>query len=72
MNNIIKISYFPKDATKEKVISYNGLALDNYCISAKTKENIENATYILDAEFVFNEDINNYLQEEAILKVALE
>lgn len=72
MNNIIKISYFPKDATKEKVISYNGLALDNYCISAKTKENIENATYILDAEFVFNEDINNYLQEEAILKVALD
>ena len=72
MSEIIKIAYFPKDTVKEKVIKYNGLSLDNYCTSWKTTENIENATYILDADFVFNEKIKDLLEEEAILKVHMD
>lgn len=72
MSEGIKIAYFPKESNKEKVITYNGLSLDNYCISAKTTENIENATYLLDAVFVFNESIKDLFEEEAILKCKLD
>lgn len=69
MSEGIKIAYFPSNTERDKVLKYNGLVLDNYCISAKSAENIENATYTLDAVFIFNESIKDYLQEEAILKV---
>lgn len=72
MDNKIKIAYFPKNTERDKVIAYNGKALDNYCVSAKTTENIETATYTLDAEFAFDESIKNLLQEEAILKCRLD
>ena len=72
MDNKIKIAYFPKNTERDKVIDYNGKALDNYCVSAKTTENIETATYTLDAEFAFDESVKNLLQEEAILKCRLD
>lgn len=72
MDNKIKIAYFPKNTERDKVIAYNGKALDNYCVSAKTTENIETATYTLDAEFAFDESVKNLLQEEAILKCRLD
>lgn len=72
MDNEIKIAYFPKNTERDKVVTYNGKALDNYCISWKTTENLENATYLLDADFIFNEKIKELLDEEAILKVRMD
>ena len=72
MNNKIKIAYFPKETERDKVIAYNGKSLDNYCISAKTTENIETATYVLDAQFIIDDDIQKLLCEEAILKCRLD
>lgn len=72
MDNEIKIAYFPKEAGKDKVITCNGKTLDNYCVSAKTTENIETASYVLDAQFIVNEDTKSLLCEEVILKCRLD
>ena len=71
MGKKIKISYFPSTATSNTVLSKNGIALDKYCVSATTEEDLY-STYTLDAKFVMDKKILDYLTEESILKVQMD
>ena len=70
MKKQIKIAYFPSNASKTQVLTYNGKSLDNYCVSCSTEEDF--SSYTLDARFIIKDDITDLLVEEAILKVQLD
>ena len=70
MKEQIKIAYFPSNAPKVQVLTYNGKTLDNYCVSCSTEEDFSN--YTLDARFIIKDNIQDLLAEENILKVQLD
>lgn len=71
MAKAIKIAYFPSTTLRNVVLGSNGIALDNYCTKAITTEDLS-GTYLLDAIFVIDNKIIDYLQEENILKVKMD
>ena len=72
MKKQIKISYFPSNTSKEKVLSRNGKSLDRYCIKSIPDEDISTGNYICDLTFLIDDNIQDILQEEVILKVLLD
>ncbi|ADL53207.1 phage tail spike protein [Clostridium cellulovorans] len=70
MKKEIKIAYFPSTALKSKVLTSNGTTLDNYCTKCETEENLNTGGYTLDATFLL--DVQQYLEEENILKVKMD
>ena len=68
----IKIAYFSGDTTKDTVLTRNGRALDNHCISCKTEEDCTTGNYLLDATFLLEDDLHDLLNEEDILKVQMD
>ena len=71
MAKIIKIAYFPSTTPRDVVLGSNGIALDNYCTKAITTEDLS-GTYLLDATFIIENNILDYLDEENILKVRMD
>lgn len=71
MAKAIKIAYFPSTTLRNVVLGSNGIALDNYCTKAIPTEDLS-GTYLLDATFVIDNKIIDYLQEENILKVKMD
>ena len=72
MKKQIKVAYFPSTATKTVVLSSNGKSLDKYCIKCDTEEDLSNGNYILDATFLIENNLQDLLQEEVILKVLMD
>lgn len=72
MKKRIKTAYFPPDTPKDKVLGSNGKSLDRYCIKAITEEDLSTGNYILDETFLIEDNIQEELQEEGILKVLLD
>ncbi|MBU3112009.1 phage tail spike protein [Clostridium lacusfryxellense] len=72
MKKQIKVAYFPSTATKNKVLSSNGKSLDKYCIKCSTEEDLSTGNYILDATFLIEDNLQDLLQEEVILKVLMD
>lgn len=72
MKKQIKISYFWSNASKELVLGSNGISLDKYCIKCETEEDLSTGNYILDATFLIEDNIQQELQEEVILKVLMD
>lgn len=72
MKKQIKVAYFPSDSTKEKVLGSNGKSLDKYCIKCEPDEDLSTGNYIVDLKFLITDNIQNLLQEEAILKVLMD
>lgn len=72
MKKQIKISYFPSNTSKDKVLSRNGKSLDRYCIKSIPDEDISTGNYICDLTFLIDDNIQDILQEEVILKVLLD
>lgn len=69
MKKQIKVAYFPSTATKTMVVGSNGKSLDRYCIKCDTDEDLSTGNYILDATFLIEDNLQDLLQEEVILKV---
>ena len=72
MKKQIKVAYFPSTATKALVIGSNGKSLDKYCVSCSTEEDLSTGNYILDAAFLIEDNLQDLLQEEVILKVLMD
>lgn len=72
MKKEIKIAYFWSNCSKEFVLGSNGISLDRYCIKCTTEEDLSTGNYILDATFLIENNIQQELQEETILKVLLD
>jgi len=72
MKKQIKVAYFPSDTPKNKVLGSNGKSLDKYCIKCIPDEDLSTGNYIVDLTFLIDDNIQNLLQEEAILKVLLD
>ena len=72
MKKQIKVAYFPSTATKSLVLSSNGKSLDKYCVSCSTEEDLSTGNYILDATFLIEDNLQDLLQEEVILKVLMD
>lgn len=72
MKKQIKIAYFPSNSTKDKVLSTNGKSLDRYCTKCEPEEDISTGNYILDATFLIEDNLQDLLQEEVILKVLMD
>ena len=69
----IKIQIYNLNATKDEVLNYLGIILDNICISAITEENLLTGEYYLDAEFILDsEGLWKNIVEEAVIKVKLD
>lgn len=72
MKKQIKISCFPSTTTKNVVLGSNGKSLDRYCIKCDTEEDLTSGNYILDATFLIEDNLQDLLQEETILKVLMD
>lgn len=72
MKKQIKVAYFPSTATESLVLSSNGKSLDKYCIKCETDEDLSTGNYILDATFLIENNLQDLLQEEVILKVIMD
>lgn len=72
MKKQIKVAYFPPGTPKNIVLSRNGKSLDKYCIRATTEEDLSTGNYILDETFLIEDNIQEELQEEVILKVLVD
>lgn len=72
MKKQIKVAYFPSETSKDKVLGSNGKSLDGYCIKCTTEEDLSNGNYIADLTFLIEDDTQDILQEEVILKVLLD
>lgn len=72
MKKQIKVAYFPSSTSKEKVLGSNGKSLDKYCIKATTEEDLSTGNYIADLTFLIDDNIQDILQEEVILKVLMD
>ena len=72
MKKQIKIAYFPSNSTKDKVLSTNGKSLDRYCTKCEVDEDISTGNYILDATFLIEDNLQDILQEEVIIKVLMD
>lgn len=68
----IKIAYFPSNTPKATVLSMNGKSLDKYCTKCETEEDLSSGNYILDANFLIEDNLQDLLQEEVILKVLMD
>lgn len=72
MKKQIKVAYFPPNTPKEKVLGSNGKSLDKYCVKCVSDEDLSTGNYIVDLTFLIDDNIQDLLQEEAILKVLLD
>lgn len=72
MKKQIKVAYFPSNTPKDKVLGSNGKSLDKYCIKCETEEDLSTGNYIVDLKFLITDNIQDILQEEAILKVLMD
>lgn len=72
MKKQIKVAYFPSYTEKNKVLGSNGKSLDKYCIKCDPDEDLSSGNYILDATFLIEDNIQDLLQEEVILKVLVD
>lgn len=72
MKKQIKVAYFPSDTEKNKVLGSNGKSLDRYCIKCEPDEDLSTGNYICDLTFLIDDDVQDILQEESILKVLLD
>ena len=72
MKKQIKVAYFPSNTEKNKVLSSNGKSLDRYCIKCIPDEDVSTGNYIVDLKFLIDDNIQDLLQEEVILKVLLD
>lgn len=72
MKKQIKIAYFPSTTLKSKVLGSNGKSLDKYCTKCTTEEDLSSGNYILDGTFLIQDNIQDLLQEEVILKVLMD
>lgn len=72
MKKQIKVAYFPSNTEKNKVLGSNGKSLDKYCIKCTTEEDLSTGNYICDLTFLIDDNIQDLLQEEVILKVLLD
>ena len=72
MKKQIKVAYFPSNTPKNIVLSRNGKSLDKYCIKSEPDEDLSTGNYIVDLKFLITDNIQDLLQEEAILKVLLD
>lgn len=72
MKKQIKVAYFPSNTSKDKVLGSNGKSLDRYCIKSITDEDLSTGNYIMDLTFLIEDNIQEILQEEVILKVLLD
>lgn len=72
MKKQIKVAYFPSDTSKDKVIGSNGKSLDKYCIKCEPEEDLSTGNYIVDLTFLIEDNIQDLLQEEVILKVLMD
>ncbi|MDI9215940.1 phage tail spike protein [Clostridium tertium] len=72
MKKQIKVAYFLPGTPKDKVLSSNGKNLDKYCIKSTTDEDLSTGNYICDLTFLVDDNLQDILQEEVILKVLLD
>lgn len=72
MKKQIKVAYFPSTATKSMVLGSNGKSLDKYCTKCDTEEDLSTGNYILDGTFLIEDNLQDLLQEEVILKVLMD
>lgn len=72
MKRQIKVAYFPSYTEKNKVLGSNGKSLDKYCIKCEPDEDLSSGNYILDATFLIEDNLQDLLQEEVILKVLVD
>ena len=72
MKKQIKVAYFPPATPKDKVLGSNGKSLDRYCIKCTTEEDLSTGNYIIDLTFLIDDNLQDILQEEVILKVLLD
>lgn len=72
MKKQIKIAYFPSTTSKSVVLGSNGKSLDRHCIKCNTEEDLTSGNYILDATFLIEDNLQDLLQEEVILKVLMD
>lgn len=72
MKKQIKVAYFPSDTPKNIVLGSNGKSLDRYCIKCEPEEDLSTGNYIVDLKFLITDNIQDILQEEAILKVLMD
>lgn len=72
MKKQIKVAYFPSDTEKNKVLGSNGKSLDKYCIKSIADEDLSTGNYICDLTFLIEDNIQDILQEEVIIKVLMD
>lgn len=72
MKKQIKVAYFPSDTPKNIVLGSNGKSLDKYCIKCEPDEDLSTGNYIVDLKFLIDDNLQDLLQEEVILKVLLD
>ena len=72
MKKQIKVAYFPSTATKSMVLGSNGKSLDKYCTKCDTEEDLSTGNYILDGTFLIEDNLQDLLEEEVILKVLMD
>lgn len=72
MKKQIKVAYFPSNTAKDNVLGSNGKSLDRYCIKCIPDEDLSTGNYIVDLTFLIDDNIQELLQEESILKVLLD
>lgn len=72
MKKQIKVAYFSSTATKAVVLGSNGKSLDRYCIKCDTDEDLSTGNYVLDGTFLIEDNLQDLLQEEVILKVLMD
>lgn len=74
MNKNIKIAIFPSNASRDSVITTNGIALDNICTSCTVDESVIDGGYPLDATFLIDKETNLHtlIENEKILKVTID
>ena len=72
MKKQIKVACFSSDTPKNKVLSSNGKSLDRYCVKCIPDEDLSTGNYICDLTFLIDDNIQDLLQEEAILKILMD
>lgn len=72
MKKQIKVAYFPSDTSKDMVLGRNGKSLDKYCIKCESEEDLSTGNYICDLTFLIDDNIQDLLQEEVILKLLMD
>lgn len=72
MKKLIKVSYFPSNTPKNVVLGSNGKSLDKFCVKSITDEDLSTGNYIIDLTFLIDDNLQDILQEEVILKVLLD